>query len=115
MGSPRGERGFCGAEDVVEDVEGGELVRVFFVWALFAVASSEGEVGESGLGRFLEVNLAGVVRLIALEEVEDCLDGDDVRSTGAARFLDGGTADFLADCSRVGRAAFWRMNPGISD
>ena len=99
----------------MEDVEGGELVRVFFAWAFFAVVSSEEEVGDWGLGRFLEAGLAGVVRSIAFEEVEAGLDGDDVRSTGAERFLDGVAADFFADGSRVGRAAFWRMNPGISD
>ena len=96
-------------------VEAGEWVRVFFAWALFAVVSSEGEVGEPGFGRFLEVGFAGTVRSIVLEEVQVGLDGDDVSSMGAERFLDGAAADFFADGSRIGRGAFWRMNPGISD
>lgn len=99
----------------MEAVEAGEWVRVFFAWALFAVVSSEGEVGEPGLGRFLEVGFADVVRSIVFEEMEVGLDGDDASSTGAERFLDGAAADFFADGSRIGRGAFWRMNPGISD
>lgn len=80
----------------LEDVGRGDVVRVFF--ALLVAERDGSESGVSGDERFLEVGLVG----------------EEVRLIGAERFLDGAAAaGFAVEDSRVGRAAFWRMNPGI--
>ena len=91
----------------------GEITRVFL--APFCVVEGEdGEAGESGEERFLPAGFGFWVER-SMEEV-GFFAGLEVRST-AVRFFAG--AVFMAAVgldgavSRCGRAAFWRMKPGI--